>query len=86
MPHVADDADDPDGCRSFQGWYPQLSADDVPATERVEGEVFVDDDNAFAVEPIVVVEEAAGAQRDAHDPQVVGRDGRRERHRRLLGG
>ena len=61
MPHVADDADDPDGCRSFQGWYPQLSADDVPATERVEGEVFVDDDNAFAVEPIVVVEEAAGA-------------------------
>ena len=62
----ADDADDPNRRRPHRP-HPERSADDVLPSECVEREVFVNHQDRFAVEPIVIVEEPALEQQETID-------------------
>ena len=53
-------------------------------SERVLCQNLVDYDDGLAVDPILVIEESALAQRDAHDAQIIRRHARCQRDRHLV--
>src|SRR5579883_2358438 len=72
--HMANDSDDLKG-RAPEGWTPDLPAGNVCAAEGMPGEVFIDYDHRLAAFTVMLIEEAAGHERDAHEFDIAGRYG-----------
>ena len=64
---------------------PETFANNILAAESMLREIFVDDYDWFAPLSILLIEEAALMQRDAHDLKVIGGYAGSQRERLLIG-
>src|ERR1035438_3715390 len=80
MTHMANYAHHQNGADA-DGGNPNVLANYIPLAESVMGQIVVNHNHRLTVDAIVIIEEAAFAQRNAHHFEIVRRYARRQRER-----